>query len=61
MGNLEVNGATLYYEMHGQGEPLVRIHGCGKDITLRETQIEPFEITLAKSIEATSLDKLEQS
>lgn len=42
MGTVEANGATLYYEMHGQGEPLVMIQGCGGDITLWETQIEPL-------------------
>jgi 3-oxoadipate enol-lactonase len=39
-GTLEVNRAKLYYEIHGQGEPLVMIQGCGGNITMWESQIE---------------------
>lgn len=31
--NAEINGANLYYEIHGEGEPLLLIAGCGGDIT----------------------------
>lgn len=41
-GILEVNGAKLYYETHGQGKPLVLIQGCGGNITMWESQIEPL-------------------
>jgi 3-oxoadipate enol-lactonase len=41
-GIIEVNGAKLYYETHGQGKPLVLIQGCGGNITMWESQIEPL-------------------
>jgi 3-oxoadipate enol-lactonase len=41
-GILEVNGAKLYYEIYGQGKPLVLIQGCGGNITMWESQIEPL-------------------
>jgi 3-oxoadipate enol-lactonase len=41
-GILEVNGAKLYYETHGQGKPLVLIQGAGGNITMWESQIEPL-------------------
>jgi 3-oxoadipate enol-lactonase len=42
MGTVEVNGAKLYYETHGQGKPLVLIQGCGGNIAMWESQIEPL-------------------
>jgi 3-oxoadipate enol-lactonase len=42
MGTVEVNGTKLYYETHGQGKPLVLIQGCGGNITMWESQIEPL-------------------
>lgn len=40
MATIEVNGTQLYYEIYGQGEPLMMIQGCGGNITLWEPQIE---------------------
>jgi pimeloyl-ACP methyl ester carboxylesterase len=34
MPTAQVNGITIYYELHGAGEPLVLIGGLGSDITL---------------------------
>jgi pimeloyl-ACP methyl ester carboxylesterase len=31
-GFLEVNGLNMYYEIHGNGKPLVLIHGGGSTI-----------------------------
>jgi 3-oxoadipate enol-lactonase len=42
MGTIEVNGTKLYYETHGQGKPLILIQGCGGNITMWESQIEPL-------------------
>lgn len=39
--NVKVNGANLYYEIHGAGEPLLLIEGCGGDIT-NWTEILPI-------------------
>ena len=33
MPETEANGATLYYEIHGSGEPLVLVHGSWGDAT----------------------------
>jgi len=32
-GYIESNGQNLYYEVHGQGEPLIMICGLGMDLT----------------------------
>ena len=32
-GYSDVNGLKMYYEIHGQGKPLVLIHGGGSTIT----------------------------
>lgn len=40
---VELNGAKIYYEEYGQGEPLFVIHGCGADIKSMENQIEYFK------------------
>jgi pimeloyl-ACP methyl ester carboxylesterase len=52
MGIIEVNGTKLYYEIHGRGEPLVMIQGCGGNVTLWETQIE----TLSKHFQLILFD-----
>jgi pimeloyl-ACP methyl ester carboxylesterase len=39
---LTVDGAKQYYEVYGQGEPLVLIHGNGGNIAYMKPQIEYF-------------------
>ncbi|MCR8666534.1 alpha/beta hydrolase [Aestuariibaculum sp. M13] len=39
----EINGANIYYETYGTGEPLLLIHGCGANIKSMENQIEYFK------------------
>lgn len=40
---VEINGARIYYEEYGKGEPLLLIHGCGADIKSMENQIEFYK------------------
>lgn len=40
---VEINGAKIYYEEYGKGEPLLLIHGCGADIKSMENQIEFYK------------------
>lgn len=40
---VELNGAKIYYEEYGNGEPLLLIHGNGANIKLMENQIEYFK------------------
>jgi pimeloyl-ACP methyl ester carboxylesterase len=40
--HITIDGAKLYYEVYGQGEPLVLIHGNGGDIAFMKPQIEYF-------------------
>ena len=43
VGNYTVlNGARLYYEVYGQGDPLIILHGNGGNIAAMEHQIEYF-------------------
>lgn len=37
-----INKANLYYEIHGEGDPLLMIQGWGMDITGWQTIIEPL-------------------
>jgi len=39
---LDVNGINMYYEIYGQGEPLLMIHGNGGSISSFENQIPYF-------------------
>lgn len=39
---IAINGAKQYYEIYGQGEPLVLIHGNGGNIAYMEPQIDFF-------------------
>ena len=39
---VNVNGISLYYEVYGQGEPLLMIHGNGGSISSFENQIPYF-------------------
>lgn len=41
--HVEINGAKIYYEEYGKGEPLLLIHGCGADIKSMENQIEFYK------------------
>jgi len=41
-GYVETNGQTLYYEVHGQGEPLIMICGLGMDLTGYMLQVPVF-------------------
>ena len=41
-GYADVNGIRMYYEVYGQGEPLVLIHGSGQSIESMKHQIEYF-------------------
>ena len=40
---VEINGAKIYYEEYGEGEPLLLIHGNGGDISGFGNQIEYFK------------------
>ncbi len=40
---VEINGAKIYYEEYGKGEPLLLIHGNGGDILSMGNQIEYFK------------------
>lgn len=40
-GYSEVNGLNMYYEIYGQGKPLVMIHGGGSDIHVTFERIIP--------------------
>lgn len=42
MEKAQVNGTTIAYEVHGQGEPLLLIHGAGVDHTTWQPQLEPL-------------------
>lgn len=41
-GFAEVNGAKLYYEISGAGEPLVLVHGFSLDRRMWDSQVEAF-------------------
>ena len=41
-GYSEVNGLKMYYEMHGQGKPLVLIHGAGSTIPSNWGRVIPL-------------------
>lgn len=40
---IEVNGIQMYYEVYGEGEPLLLIHGNGADINSMGNQIDHFK------------------
>jgi 3-oxoadipate enol-lactonase len=42
MPTVTVNDISMYYELHGQGEPLVLITGLGNDVTQYEHVIREF-------------------
>lgn len=39
---IEVNGVSLYYEMYGEGEPLLMIHGNGNSMSGFINQVDEF-------------------
>ena len=39
---VEINGAKIYFEEYGEGDPLLLIHGCGADISSMANQIDHF-------------------
>ncbi|UMY64575.1 MULTISPECIES: alpha/beta fold hydrolase [unclassified Flavobacterium] len=39
---VEANGAQLYYEVYGEGEPLLMLHGNGQAMSSFVNQLEPF-------------------
>ena len=39
----DVNGIKMYYEIYGEGEPMVIIHGNGEDISKMSGQIKYFQ------------------
>ena len=52
-GYSEVNGIKMYYEIHGQGKPLVLIHGGGSTIQTTFGRIIPM---LAKKYKVIAVD-----
>ena len=52
-GYSEVNGLKMYYEIHGQGKPLVLIHGGGSTI---ETNFEKIIPLMAKHRQVIALE-----
>jgi len=44
-GFLEANGARIYYEVAGEGEPLLLIHGFNLDTRLWDAQLQAFAQT----------------
>jgi pimeloyl-ACP methyl ester carboxylesterase len=39
---IDVNGVKLYYEVYGEGEPLLMIHGNGGSFSCFENQVAEF-------------------
>src|SRR6185369_14433669 len=52
-GYSEVNGIRMYYEIHGQGKPLVLIHGGGSTLQTSFGNIMP---PLAKNRQVIAMD-----
>ena len=42
MTKIKVNDVELYYEMHGEGEPIIFIYGWMDDCSAWNSQIELF-------------------
>src|SRR3954469_8433188 len=42
MPHADLNGLDIHYEVHGEGDPLVCVHGLGCDRRAWALQIEPF-------------------
>jgi 3-oxoadipate enol-lactonase len=52
MSTAQVNGITMYYEVHGAGESLLLINGLGADITL----LAPIISGLARHYQVIAYD-----
>ena len=52
-GYSEVNGIKMYYEIYGQGQPLVLIHGGGSTIQTTFGRVIPM---LAKKYKVIAMD-----
>ncbi|MFZ5857255.1 MAG: alpha/beta fold hydrolase [Chloroflexota bacterium] len=52
MPKIQSNGINLYYEIHGEGQPLLFIHGLGSSARDWELQVEKF----AKSYKVITFD-----
>jgi pimeloyl-ACP methyl ester carboxylesterase len=52
-GYFDVNGIKMYYEIHGQGKPLVLVHGGGSTIQTNFAKIIPL---LAKSRQVIAVE-----
>jgi pimeloyl-ACP methyl ester carboxylesterase len=42
MPHADLNGSQIHYEVHGEGDPLICVHGLGCDRRAWALQIEPF-------------------
>lgn len=42
-GYIECNSANIYYEIHGEGETILFLHGNGEDLTYFNPQIDCFK------------------
>ena len=42
MPKIQSNGINLYYEIHGEGQPLLFIHGLGSSTRDWEFQVQEF-------------------
>ena len=52
MSTIRVNGVELYYEIHGDGEPVLLIHGLGSSTRDWDLQVD----ALAKHFRAITFD-----
>jgi len=41
-GYIKCNGVDIYYEIHGEGEPILCLHGNGEDSSYFKPQVEGF-------------------
>src|SRR5438105_15723910 len=52
-GRAEVNGASLWYRITGEGEPVVQLHGCG----FGHHNFEPVTPSLAERFRVVDFDQ----
>jgi 3-oxoadipate enol-lactonase len=65
-GMISSNGQELYYEVHGEGEPLVLVMGIGYDASLWELQQVPalskqFQVVIFDNRDAGRSSRASQS